>query len=139
METIRMKLSGINLLVICLLIAVPALGGYDLSWYTIDGGGGTSNGGSYTLTSTIGQPDAYWASGGGYELFGGFLPGGPVCIVDFYHFSQLAEHWLEEPCNAGNSWCGGADLDQMGDVDLVDLRLFVDEWLDYCPYDWSLR
>ena len=32
-----------------------------------------------------------------------------------------------------------ADLDQLGDVDLLDLKLFVNEWLYYCPYDWPLR
>jgi hypothetical protein len=26
-----------------------------------------------------------------------------------------------------------------GDVDLVDLRLFVEEWLCYCPQGWLLK
>ncbi|UCF43351.1 MAG: hypothetical protein JSV99_12425 [Planctomycetota bacterium] len=42
-------------------------------------------------------------------------------------------------CDAGNDWCEGADLDQMGDVDGVDLGLFVQEWLYWCPYDWPLK
>ena len=46
---------------------------YSIDWYSINGGGGTSSGGSYTLTGTIGQPDAGTASGGSYELTGGFL------------------------------------------------------------------
>ena len=45
---------------------------YDISWWTIDGGGGTSAGGVYTLTGTIGQPDAGTMSGGNYTLVGGF-------------------------------------------------------------------
>lgn len=119
-------------------------GGYDLSWYSIDGGGGTCIGGPYTLTGTIGQPDTYWASGGGYELFGGFLPGcrwsdSPLCIVNYDDFARFAEHWLETDCNDLNNWCGGADLNQLDDVDLVDLGLFVDEWLARCPYDWPLK
>jgi hypothetical protein len=48
---------------------------YSIDWYTIDGGGGTSKGGVYTLSGTIGQPDAHTASGGGYTLQGGFWPG----------------------------------------------------------------
>lgn len=42
--------------------------------YTVDGGGGQSTGGAYTLTATIGQPDAsvQRASGSSYSLFGGF-------------------------------------------------------------------
>ena len=48
---------------------------FDLSWNTVDGGGGTSSGGGYTLSGTIGQPDAGALSGGGYTLLGGFWGG----------------------------------------------------------------
>lgn len=47
-------------------------GDYSVSWYTFDGGGGTSAGGGYTLMGTIGQPDAGSHSGSGYDLTGGF-------------------------------------------------------------------
>jgi hypothetical protein len=50
-------------------------GGYDLSWNTIDGGGGTSTGGAYELSGTIGQADAGYMAGGTYELTGGFWAG----------------------------------------------------------------
>ena len=46
--------------------------GYDLSWSSIDGGGGMSSDGSYTLNGSIGQPDAGALSGSGYTLNGGF-------------------------------------------------------------------
>src|SRR3954447_3655056 len=48
---------------------------YQIDWYTIDGGGGTSSGGQYTLSGTIGQPDAGTLSGGPYVLNGGFWGG----------------------------------------------------------------
>ena len=48
---------------------------YFLDWFTIDSGGGTSAGGNYTLSGTIGQPDAGTLSGGDYTLEGGFWPG----------------------------------------------------------------
>src|SRR5438105_13370401 len=48
---------------------------YAIDWYTIDGGGGTSSGGSFTLSGTIGQPDVATLSGGNYTLQGGFWPG----------------------------------------------------------------
>lgn len=47
-------------------------GGYNLDWYTMDGGGGTSIGGDYALSGTIGQPDPGSMSGGDYSLGGGF-------------------------------------------------------------------
>jgi len=40
-------------------------GGYDLTWSTIDGGGGESSGGAYSLGGTLGQPDAGAMRGGG--------------------------------------------------------------------------
>lgn len=115
------------------LIVSSSWGQYELSWYTIDGGGGRSSGGEYELLGTIGQPDAAWSSGGDYELLGGFLPGGPLCFVDFEHFARFAEYWLEP--GAGLP----ADLDQLNGVNGVDLRLFVEEWLCYCPAGWPLK
>jgi hypothetical protein len=48
---------------------------YSIDWFTIDGGGGTSSGGVYTLSGTIGQPDAGRMAGGSYTLDGGFWAG----------------------------------------------------------------
>lgn len=51
--------------------------GYTLDWWTVDGGGQTEpDGTGYTLSGTIGQPDAGGWSGGGYTLDGGFWGGG---------------------------------------------------------------
>ena len=49
---------------------------YNIDWFTIDGGGGTSTGGVYSVSGTLGQPDAGVAGGGGYSLAGGFWSGG---------------------------------------------------------------
>ena len=49
---------------------------YDLSWWTVDGGGCTSvTSGAYTLSATAGQPDAGVTSHGSYALLGGFWDG----------------------------------------------------------------
>ena len=54
-------------------------GGYDLSWWTVDGGGQTfSSDGRYSLGGTAGQPDAGILEGGGYTLVGGFWGGAKV-------------------------------------------------------------
>ena len=57
-----------------LLLASACTGSaqYAIDWFTIDGGGGQSSGGAYTLNGTIGQPDAGRSSGGSYTLHGGF-------------------------------------------------------------------
>jgi predicted amidohydrolase YtcJ len=51
---------------------------YDLTWSSVDGGGGVSTGGTYTLGGIIGQPDAGTMSGGDYTLAGGFWAGAAV-------------------------------------------------------------
>lgn len=70
---------------IAFLLAIPLAAlaqPFAIDWYTVDGGGGTSTGGSYTLSGTIGQPDAATTtlSGGSYTLQGGFWPGLIVTI-----------------------------------------------------------
>ena len=56
-----------------LLSLLSAVAGtYHLSWFTLDSGGGTSSGGAYAVSGTIGQPDAGQLAGGDYTLSGGF-------------------------------------------------------------------
>jgi hypothetical protein len=46
---------------------------FSIDWSTIDGGGWTSTGGAYSLSGTIGQPDAGPAlTGGNFSVTGGF-------------------------------------------------------------------
>jgi hypothetical protein len=56
-----------------LLLAANALAqNYSIDWFTVDGGGGTSTGGVFSLSGTIGQPDAGHLGGGDFALDGGF-------------------------------------------------------------------
>ena len=78
-----------------LCLSLIALGGragaqnYSVNWSTIDGGCGTSTGGVYSVTGTIGQPDAGAMSGGNYSIQGGFwglitvvqTPGAPPLTI----------------------------------------------------------
>lgn len=46
---------------------------YSIPWHTIDGGGGTSTGGVYSVSGAIGQPDAGPVmTNGQYSVTGGF-------------------------------------------------------------------
>ena len=116
-------------------IVSTAFGDYELSWYTIDGGGGRSIGGPYTLTGTIGQPDAAYSRGGNYELLGGFWTGGPLCFVNFEHYARFAELWLV----TGTGLPADLFEDEHNIVNDLDLQVFVDHWLCYCPVDWPLK
>ena len=62
-------------LLIVSIAAAQTGGGYDLSWNTSDGGGGTATGSGYRIDHTLGQVDAGTQSGGGYTLNGGFWSG----------------------------------------------------------------
>jgi hypothetical protein len=49
--------------------------------------------------------------------------------VDFKDFSVLAGYWYDTNC-VGPDWCEGTDIDNSGTVDVNDLMLFCDYWLD---------
>ena len=81
------RLAG---LAVCLCGAPLFAQQYSIDWYKIAGGGGTSTGGTYQVSGTIGQPDASAAMNGGqYSVTGGFwsliqvvqTPGAPTLII----------------------------------------------------------
>src|SRR6267143_1478397 len=82
-----------QMVLICTLLLSALTGwaqNYSMDWFTIDGGGGTSTGGLYLVSGTIGQHDAGTMSGGGYVLAGGFwgiayavqTPGAPLLAIE---------------------------------------------------------
>ena len=67
--------AGITLfaVVAVMLVSMVVRALYSIDCYDVSGGGGTSTGGVYAVSGTIGQPDAGTAmSGGGFSLTGGF-------------------------------------------------------------------
>jgi hypothetical protein len=86
-ENLRQAGKALLPLAVLLLLASVALaqGSYDLSWWTMDGGGYTfSEGGSYTLGGTIGQPDAGVLASDDYTLVGGFWGGAAAREGEIY-------------------------------------------------------
>ena len=94
-----------KLLIFCVLsfaFCLSAWGQYSIDWSTLDGGGGTSTGGVYTVTGTIGQPDASQQAmtGGNYSLVGGFwsliavqTPGAPALSIARTTTNTVAVFW----------------------------------------------
>ncbi len=110
---------------------------FDVTWYTIDGGGEMfCNGGNFELSGTIGQPDAGTMSGGTFELTGGFWAIGvgdsPPCdpcdmncdgdinALDIEPFLDLL-FGGGDPCAA----CSG-DVNGDGSIDALDIEPFLD-------------
>lgn len=81
---------------------------FSISWYTIDGGGGTSTGGDFSLSGTIGQPDA----------------GGPMIGGDF---TVTGGYWAGNAQGTGGCGCP-ADYNLDGGVDGSDVQAFFDDW-----------
>ena len=67
-----MKKQFLSILAGALFLPVLANAQYAIDWFSLDGGGGTSIGGSFTVIGTIGQADTGTLSGGQYTLQGGF-------------------------------------------------------------------
>src|SRR5256885_1765468 len=100
-----MKTQFLLILALVVLLAGDATVGaqtYAIDWFTIDGGGGTSTGGVYSVSGTIGQPDAGKMSGGNYALDGGFwgiiaavqTPGCPSLSVRLTTTNTVAVSWV---------------------------------------------
>lgn len=68
---------ALGLLVAAVLLTAGALAqdGYELTWWTADGGGGIGSCGGSSLAGTAGEADAAGWSDGDYALVGGFWPG----------------------------------------------------------------
>ena len=67
----------------------------------------------------------------GFQFGTNGLPGdldmnGYVNLVDYAGF---AARWRDTDCDPGNSFCGGADINRIDDVDMNDLFLLADNWL----------
>jgi hypothetical protein len=74
---------------------------YSIDWYKVAGGGGTSTGGTFQVSGTIGQPDASGAmTGGNYSLTGGFwslisfvqTPGAPTLYIS-HSGNSVTVYW----------------------------------------------
>lgn len=49
--------------------------------------------------------------------------------VDFMDFAHFAARWHRQGCGPANGNCQGADVDNSGAVDFLDLEIFADRWM----------
>ena len=137
-KTIGM-VAGVSMLTASTVLAVgPSGGPYSIPWSTIDGGGViSSTGGSFTLSGTIGQPDAGGPmTGGSFSLTGGFWAGVDTSLpcpadlngdgfLDFFDVSEfLALFAANDPI---------ADFNPDGFFDFFDVSEFLAQFSAGCP------
>ncbi len=126
---------------------------FDLSWHTIDGGGGFSfggdfdlegtlgqhdagvlTGGDFVLSGTVGQPDGGFMTGGNFELSGGFGAGAVpqcACLGDMNADGNRngADISAFVGCVIQGGSCVCADVNGMNGVTLADVTVFVADLL----------
>jgi hypothetical protein len=74
---------------------------FSVDWHKVSGGGGTSTGGVYSVSGTIGQHDAGGPmTGGGYSVTGGFwalyavqTPGAPLLTITYSGGTTAVVSW----------------------------------------------
>ena len=109
---------------------------FSIPWHTIDCGGGTASGGSFTLSGTIGQHDAGGSmTGGDFSLTGGFWAGavGEPCIGDFNRDGAVNTLDVLAFLNAWSAQDPAADCDGNGEIDTRDVLCFLNAWSEGCP------
>lgn len=124
-----------------------AHGPLTIRWFTIDGGGGTSFGGTLRLDGTIGQHDASQRgamSVGTLTLTGGFwaAASGPPCVADYNRLPDSGDildflDFIDDfsGCELSPAPCGTyGNPDVNGDtfVDILDFLDFIEAFSVGC-------
>lgn len=129
-----MRHHRLSVVFLSLAAPVAAAQNYSIPWYSVDAGGGTSVGGPYSLSGTIGQHDAgAAASGGGYALAGGFWSAGAnPCLADFNRDGEVNTQDVLAYLNAWVASESRADYNGDGTVNTQDFLLFLNNWTSGC-------
>ncbi len=87
----KLALAAVCCFILQSAFGLRALGqNYSVDWYKVAGGGGTSTNGNFSISGTIGQPDASGAlTGGNFSVTGGYwalinvvqTPGAPTLYI----------------------------------------------------------
>ena len=94
--------SGHFFLLFLLLTTAVHAQTFSIDWFTIDGGGGTSTGGAFAVSGTIGQSDASTQpmTGDNFSLVGGFwsllavqTPGAPLLSLRLTTTNTVVVSW----------------------------------------------
>ena len=73
------------------VVAAQSSGRYDLSWYSLNSGAGTTAGSQHALVGTLGETLPGGARGDAFEMDGGYLPG--RAPYQTYLPVVLRRHW----------------------------------------------
>lgn len=101
----------------------------DISWYTMDSGGGNSVGGMFELDGTIGQIDAGTLTGGTFKLTGGFWAvAQPATLLGDVNLDGTVNLLDVDPFVdriSSGTYQAEADCNQDGTINLLDIDPFI--------------
>jgi hypothetical protein len=120
----------------------PCIAQLSIGWSTVDGGGGVSSGGVFTLSGTIGQPDAGSMSGGAISCLGGYWAGagaGGPCyancdastqppVLNVGDFSCFLQKYA-----AGDAYANCDQSTQPPTLNVQDFSCFLQKYAAGCP------
>ena len=134
------RLLSMSALAVITQAAVAQSGGpYTITAWTVDGGGiSNATGGVYTLSGTIGQPDAGpTLSGGAFSVDGGFWPAAisvTPCLADFNGDGFVNFFDISNFIAAFNAQNPAADIAApFGVWNFFDISAFIAAYNAGCP------
>lgn len=119
-------------------LAGPSGGQFEITSFTIDAGGiSNASGDGFSLSGTIGQPDAGpTMTGGPFSLSGGFWPGvgnTPPCPADLNNDGVLNFFDVSAFITAFNSGQPDGDFNMDGNFNFFDVSGFLGAFTAGCP------
>ena len=139
MKTLPWQIGCALIMLLGLLLPSATAQSYSVDWYKVAGGGGTSTGGVYAVSGTIGQPDASGAmSGGNFSVTGGYwalinvvqTPGAPTLYIS-RSGNTVTVYWQDvsgwNPVQSGNlttpigSWTASSSPTLTGGTNYLNL------------------
>lgn len=115
---------------------------FDLSWNTIDGGGGFMGNGSIELSGTVAQPDAGVMAVGNLELIGGFqvlTDEAPACYANCDNSTAAPILNINDflcfmnQFNAGNMYTNCDNSTVAPILNAIDFQCFMNKYAAGCP------
>jgi hypothetical protein len=110
-------------------------GVYDLSWSSLQGGGGESSGGVYVVSGEVGPGAAGTVMAGPYALSSGFwsVPPGQTCAADLNSDGALTINDFLLYLQFFGTADPRADFDHSGAINLQDFLGYLQAYAAGCP------
>lgn len=86
------------------------------------------------LYFTCGAYEEFLVDGwnGGYNTTCGWMDVNDDSVIGLAELENLFVNWIASECSFLNSWCGNADNNRSGGIDVNDIGVLAAKWLSHC-------